>query len=113
LTVQRTDVERLWPFGSVPAPQNLHERGAAPERLADKSRKPQKRGRKPWDWKSVEDEVNALMDHHGELSPDDLEWNCQERLLERLEDKFGISRSSLAEHVPAMVDRWRIRKSGN
>jgi hypothetical protein len=73
----------------------------------------QKRGRKPHDWKSIEEAVIDLMGHHGEFSPVDPEWDCQERLLERLQEKSGISRTSLAEHVPAMVHRWLVQKYGN
>ena len=74
---------------------------------------PRKRGRKGHDWKSAEQAACRLMDYHGDFTPDDKEWDCQERLLEKLHDESGISRSSLAERVPAMVDRWRVRKSEN
>jgi hypothetical protein len=72
-----------------------------------------KRGRKPYDWKTIEATVGDLMDYNGDFGPDQPEWNCQERLIEQITDRLGIGKSQLAKNLPAMLDRWRVRKSGN
>jgi hypothetical protein len=48
--------------------------------------------------------VHELMEYHGDFSPDDKEWNRLPKLIARLEDEFGASRSILYKTVPAMVD---------
>jgi hypothetical protein len=72
-----------------------------------------KRGRKPHDWQAIEARVHALMDHHGNFSVDDPDWNCRARLEGKIIDEFNIGRTQLAERLPAMLDRWRAGKSGN
>jgi hypothetical protein len=103
---------QLWLInaGLIPVPAAPIAASPAPAKVGSG-----RRGRKcHLVWPEVENEVFRLMDHHGDFRPDDPKWNCQERLIEAL-DRFNISRSSLAEakHIPAMVAKWRIRKSEN
>jgi hypothetical protein len=72
-----------------------------------------KGGRKPYDRQAIEKRVGELMDHHGDFSTDDPDWNTDARLVEKLEDELGISRTTLYETIPPMVDAWRRSKSGN
>jgi hypothetical protein len=80
---------------------------------AGKSEAGRKGGRKPYDRQAIEKRVGELMDHHGNFSTDDPDWNTDARLVEKLEDELGISRSTLYETIPPMVDAWRRSKSGN
>jgi hypothetical protein len=68
-----------------------------------------KRGRKPHDWSTIEKAVCELMNHHGDFSTDDPAWNCQARLEGEICDRFGISKTALREHLPAMLDQWRSK----
>jgi hypothetical protein len=73
-----------------------------------------KTGRRGHDWHAVEVRVRELMDHHGDFMRGDKEWNNTARLIEKLEDEFGIGRTQLNEKVPPILDRWRqSKKSGN
>ena len=53
------------------------------------------------------------MDHYDDFSADDPDWNVELRLVEKLEDELGISRTTLYEMIPPKVDAWRRSKSGN
>jgi hypothetical protein len=55
-------------------------------------------------------EVSRLMEHHGEFSADDPDWNAQARLIEALREKFGeASDSTFEEYVKQPLADWRAR----
>ncbi|MET4034446.1 hypothetical protein ABIB94_008353 [Bradyrhizobium sp. JR7.2] len=57
---------------------------------------------------AVAAEVTRLMDHHGEFSPDDPEWNAQARLREALIRKFGeAAPSTVDEYIKEPLAAWR------
>jgi hypothetical protein len=73
-----------------------------------------KGGRKPIvDWQVVFVELERLMDHHNEFSPDDPEWNAQARLVEALQkfcsDKFGIEpdKNTIEGRIKEPLAIWR------
>jgi hypothetical protein len=66
-----------------------------------------KTGRKGYSRDALKKCVHELMEYHGDFSPDDKEWNGLPKLIARLEDEFGASRSILYKTVPAMVDDWK------
>jgi hypothetical protein len=76
-----------------------------------------RRGRpQEYDWEAIKAKAFALMDYHGDFSPDDPEWNVQARLEERLADfcqeQYGrVPDSSLREKSPSWLDEWRKQKS--
>jgi hypothetical protein len=67
-------------------------------------------------WAAVKNEVFRLMNHHGEFSDDDPNWNCQARP----EDATGVfilqhferspSESGIRSHVVGALKEWRLRK---
>jgi hypothetical protein len=60
---------------------------------------------------AVAAEVQQLMNHHGEFSADDPEWNAQACLVEALRDKFGgPSNSTLEKYVKQPLANWRAQK---
>ena len=78
---------------------------------------PQKRGRKPaYDWAMIETEALRLMDHHGEFSPDDPDWNAQARLesavLEFCARKWDEepSKTQLRSHIRDWLTNWRNKE---
>ena len=78
---------------------------------------PNKRGRKPkFDWSAIQAEAVRLMDHHGEFSPDDPEWNAQARIEAALFSfcsRLGDAEPSvtqLREYVRAWLSDWRESK---
>jgi hypothetical protein len=78
-----------------------------------------KSGRKPkWDWKAIEIFVFDQMDHHGEFSAaDDPKWRGAADLEAEIQKQFrgadggGPAHSTLQEHLPGMLERWRKTKA--
>jgi hypothetical protein len=75
-------------------------------------------GRPPLvDWTVAKAQIFHLMDHHGEFSADDPEWNAQVRLEEAIQkfcvSKFGIepATSTLRGHLGEALRDWRARRS--
>jgi hypothetical protein len=74
-------------------------------------------GRRPkFNWDEVRAKAFRLMDHHGDFSPDDEEWNAQARLEKALQE-FCIQRfskepaaSSLRARIPNWLKDWRSQK---
>lgn len=79
--------------------------------IATLPRTKKKTGRTPHDRGPIDRRIRELMDHHGDFSKSDVEWNSQARLLDTLEDETGLSRSTLYEIVPPIVEAWRHEKS--
>jgi hypothetical protein len=111
------DWENLVQFCEFPAP-----RGRAGQISFEVSReqlikllpkKQAKRGRKPYDRAAISAEVWRLMDYRGDFVPEDRAWRSLSQLIRKLENKFDISRSTLAEMVSPMVEAWRKNKSEN
>jgi hypothetical protein len=71
-----------------------------------------KGGRPPkLDKAAVSAEVGRLMDHHGEFSADDPDWNAQVRLIEALRKEFGeASDSTFEEYIKQPLTDWRARR---
>jgi hypothetical protein len=76
-----------------------------------------RRGRLPkFDWTAVGAEMARLMNHHGDFSNDDPEWNCQARLEQALlqfcRTTFNKepALSTLREKIPDWLSRWRQLK---
>lgn len=93
------------------APPQMHEI----ERGAQAGAALRKRGRPAAaDWKHVGQEVNRLMDYHGDFVPGDAEWNAQARLEEKIAESLGVqvSESVLREYVAKAVADWRTSKAG-
>jgi hypothetical protein len=70
-------------------------------------------GRKPsYHWPNVRKLVFALMDHHGDFEPADLEWNAQARLEEAIREKLGVecAESTLRKYVSLHAREWRKKK---
>jgi hypothetical protein len=72
---------------------------------------PKGKGGKPprLDRAAVSAEVGRLMDHHGEISPDDPDWNALVRLYDALRQKFGLelADSTLESYVKEPLAKWR------
>lgn len=75
---------------------------------------PQKRGRKvKYDWPAIEAEARRLMNHHGEFSPGDPDWNAQARLesevLEYCARKWDEepSKTQLRSYLRKWLSDWR------
>jgi hypothetical protein len=75
-------------------------------------------GRPPLvDWTVAKAEIFRLMDHHGEFSADDPEWNAQVRLEEAIQkfcvSKFGVepATSTSRGHLGEALRDWRTRRS--
>jgi hypothetical protein len=68
-----------------------------------------KGGRPPkYDRAAVAAEVQSLMDHHGEFSDDDPDWNAQARLCDAIRGKFGeASDSTIEDYIKDPLARWR------
>ena len=88
------------------------------EQNAEAGAKPHPGGRKPVvDWKMVEEEVVRLMEHHGEFSPDDDQWNAQARLEETVADfcqdtfKKLPGETQIREHIRPALECWRRSRS--
>lgn len=48
------------------------------------------------------------MDHNGEFSADDPEWNAEARLIEAIRKKFGeAADSTIATYIKAPLAEWR------
>jgi hypothetical protein len=64
---------------------------------------------------AVSAEVGRLMDHHGEISPDDPDWNALVRLYDALRQKFGLdlADSTLEPYVKKPLADWRERREQN
>lgn len=76
--------------------------------------KPKGKGGRPprFDRDVVAAEVQRLMNHHGEFSPDDPEWNAQARLVEALRQRFGeASDSTLEDYLREPLAAWRTEKA--
>jgi hypothetical protein len=71
-----------------------------------------KGGRPPkFDRAAVAEEVDRLMDHHGDFSQDDPEWNAQARLTEAIIRKFGeAAPSTVDEYIKDPLLAWRERR---
>jgi hypothetical protein len=65
------------------------------------------------DWAVVKVEFLRLMEHHGDFSVDDPEWNAVERAYDALHAfcaaKFGreVARTTLQDHVTPWLTDWR------
>jgi hypothetical protein len=88
-----------------------------PEELSNKPR--QKPGPKPdFDWEKIEAKCYGLMDHNGDFTPDDPDWDCQARLETALmkfcQDTWGREpgESTLRDKLPEWLLTWRKRKTG-
>jgi hypothetical protein len=116
--VRRRDVEhweRLDPELAA-APPTPSKEPTPSEALSNKLR--QKPGRKPdFDWEAIEAKCYALMDHHGDFTPDDPDWDCQARLeiaLMRFCQEIWRREpgpSTLRERLPDWLSAWRWRKT--
>ena len=78
-----------------------------------------KPGPKPeFEWGRIETKCYALMDHHGDFTPDDPDWDCQARLEEALmklcQETWAHEpgASTLREKLPGWLWTWRGRKIG-
>jgi hypothetical protein len=78
-----------------------------------------KPGAKPeFEWGKIQTKCNALMDHHGDFTPDDPDWDCQARLETALmkfcQETWGHEpgASTLREKLPEWLSAWRKRKTG-
>lgn len=74
---------------------------------------PKGKGGRPrkFDQDAVAAEVRRLMDHHGEFSTDDPDWNAQIRLVEAVRYRFGeASDSTLEEYIKQPLAHWRAQK---
>lgn len=71
-----------------------------------------KGGRPPkFDHAAVAAEVVRLMDHHGEFSQDDPEWNAQARLTEAIIRRFGeAAESTIDDYIKEPLAAWRERR---
>ena len=87
--------------------------------LADLSGKASDKRRGPRDaypWKKIEAKLIRLMDHHGDFSADDPEWNAQARLEEKLmvfceeECRRSPSPSQLRTRVRPWLAAWRTAR---
>jgi hypothetical protein len=119
--VRRLDVERherlYFPMAAAPPPAPSKEPTPSKE-LGNKLR--QKPGPKPdFEWEVIEAKCYALMDHHGNFTSDDEEWDCQARLEEALM-KFCQETwerepggSTLREKLPGWLLTWHMRKTAN
>jgi hypothetical protein len=75
--------------------------------------KARRSGRPPaYDWDAIRQAAIDLMEHNGEFSVDDPEWNAQARLEDALVDQFGASTSALRERLPKFLNDWRKTKAG-
>jgi hypothetical protein len=122
--VRHLDVERwerLYPELAAPPPAPSKEPTSVPttlsEELSNKLR--QKPGPKPdFNWGKIEGKCYDLMDHHGDFTPDDPDWDCQARLEEALmkfcQETEGRqpAPSTLREKLPGWLLTWRERKTG-
>lgn len=71
-----------------------------------------KGGRPPrLDQATVTAEVCRLMDHHGEISPDDPDWNALVRLYDALRIRFGadFADNTLEPYVKKALAEWHER----
>jgi hypothetical protein len=121
--VQRLDRdrwERRYPTLAAPPPAPSKEPILAPAPSEELNNKPrQKPGPKPdleW-WEKIETKCYELMDHNGDFTPDDPEWDCQARLEKALMDfcqPFGREPggSTLREKLPGWLSAWHKRKTG-
>jgi hypothetical protein len=65
-----------------------------------------------FDRAAVAAEIERLMDHHGEFSADDPDWNAQERLKEALREKFGeAAPSTFDDYIVEPLAKWRAKKA--
>ena len=87
--------------------------------LADLSGKASDKRRGPRDaypWKKIEAKLIRLMDHHGDFSADDPEWNAQARLEQKLmvfceeECRRSPSPSQLRTRVRPWLAAWRTAR---
>jgi len=119
--VRRTDVERherlYFPMIAAPPPAPSKEPTSAPAPSEVLSR--QKPGPKPdFDWEKIEAKCYALMDYHGDFTPDDSDWDCQARLEEALMDYCQNTWSrqpapaTLRPKLPGWLLTWHKRKTG-
>lgn len=77
---------------------------------------PKRKGGRPpsFDRDAVAAEVRRLMEHHGEFSADDPEWNAQARLIEAVRKKFGEASDSTWEpYIKAPLAAWRSEKAAS
>ena len=80
------------------------------------TRQPKGKGGRPpsFNRNAVAAEVRRLMDHHGEFSADDPEWNAQARLIEAVRKKFGeASDSTLEPYIKEPLAAWRNEKAAS
>jgi hypothetical protein len=71
-------------------------------------------GRPPaYDWDAIRQLAVELMEHNGEFSGDDPDWNVQARLEDALAERFGVSTSALRLKLPKILSDWRKTKVRN
>jgi hypothetical protein len=108
--VQREGILKLFP-ANAPIDEKSEQ--------ADAGRPSMNKGGRPpvVDWEVVKYEVFRLMEHHGNFSPDDPEWNAQARLEEKIEDfchdKFGMrpGRTTIQDHIAPWLREWKQGKT--
>lgn len=91
---------------------------APPTHLSTEAKPLRKRGAKERiQWGAIKIEMMRLMDHHGDFSSDDPEWDAQARLEEALKQycqrQFGDEPSdgALRQKLPEWLDEWHSGKS--
>lgn len=79
---------------------------------------PKKRGRKNgYDWGAIHSEMIRLMDHHGDFTGDDPEWNAQARLEAALQswhqEQFGrdLGRTQLQKNLRSWLPTWQADRA--
>jgi hypothetical protein len=115
---EKRELERLYPELAAPPSAPSKEPTSAP--APSESNKPrQKPGPKPdFDWEVLEAKCYALMDHNGDFTPDDPDWDCQARLETALMNfcqdtwKREPGESTLREKLPGWLSTWHKRKTG-
>jgi hypothetical protein len=82
------------------------------------SANPMKAGRKPsYCYQTLGKETFRLLEHHGDLSPDDPEWNSKEDLIAALQDFYKKKhrreppRTTLQPYVNRWLSEWRARNA--
>jgi hypothetical protein len=117
LEVRRRDVERLHPELATPPLAPGKESTSAPA-SSESNKSRQKPGPKPdFSWEKAEAKCYHLMDHNGDFTPDDPDWDCQARLEEELMTFFQNTDgrqpapSTLREKLPGWLSTWHERKT--
>jgi hypothetical protein len=116
----RTPDEQLHPETANGENQHTRVRQLGEGSTADaigKDERPRKVGRKSTvDPNLIRAEVFRLMDHHGDFTPEDTEWNCQARLEEAIADfitdrlSFPLSETRIRTMVRDGLASWKGKR---